>query len=275
MNRIKTSVLACSVVCLGVGCSSDGDVNVGDGTPVNIDKSKLEAYAGSWDGYVEAYTFPSGTDRVRVVLDVNGNGHLQVGDGALAPPPADPDVSYPDALRAYYTQHPPMESPFPNLWDGLDYPVAGARTESERIRFSIDPVAAPGFKQWCELQTSIAYVADVNPTYYTSCPHMGHYQTETGCTYSPDMGQTELPVDCGRLVLCSACACTESSCTISSAPLMVDNVVVAQAYLPLGTYSMPLDAALSDDGHDLVGTFMVHDPTGLTEFVARTIRLKR
>jgi hypothetical protein len=88
---IKQSVLcgAMGLGVLGTGCGSDDSVNMGDGE-IGYDKSSLASYAATWEGYVEAYTFPSGSDKVRVVLDRDGNGHLEVGEGNMAPPATDP-----------------------------------------------------------------------------------------------------------------------------------------------------------------------------------------
>jgi hypothetical protein len=262
MNWIKTSVLACSVVCLGVGCSSDHSVNVGDGTAANVDKSKLESYQGNWDGYVEAYTFPSGTDRVRVTLDANGNGQLRVGDADLLPPPTDPDVPYPPAAGQ---PDPPRVD---QLYDGIGYPIAGARIEAERIRFAVNTAAT--FSQWCGLQNSYAALGSY-PLMYTCLPgggglcpttspdqcvpepsvwddQLGIYYYTCHGTESVDCGQVAC-IDCGKSVCSWACKCAESGCSAN------------------GT-DVPLDAALSPDGHDLVGTILL-------EVGARTIRLKR
>jgi hypothetical protein len=59
------------------------------------------------------------------------------------------------------------------------------------------------------------------------------------------------PVDCGKLICTGLCACTPGGCTVNSQT------------------SIPVDAALSEDGHDLVGTILLADEG------ARTIRLKR
>jgi hypothetical protein len=264
MKKTVISVLACAVAFLGFGCSSDHSVNVGDGVPVAVDKSKLESYEGQWDGYVEAYTFPSGTDRVRVTLDKNGNGQLQVGDGSVAPPPTNPDVGYPDALnrdvvKILTGQIPSTSSSVMQyLWDGIAYPVAGARIESERVRFTLDPASAPVFGQWCVRQTT-TYCYDGPSSQVCHCvsPSAMNYP-DGACGYpSPDDPATRIPVDCGKMELCNdVCACTPTGCTKS------DQIL---------TYSFQFDAALSDDGKELVGTFVLPDYNG----GARTIRLKR
>ena len=62
--------LIAALGAVAFGCASDPDT-IGDGD-ANVDKTQLASYAASWDGYVEAYTFHSGSDRVRLVLDQAG-----------------------------------------------------------------------------------------------------------------------------------------------------------------------------------------------------------
>ena len=227
-----------------LGCSSSPE-NLGDGE-LDVDKSQLGSYAATWDGYIEAYAFQSGTDRVRVTLDANGQGSFRVGDGPLLPPPADPSVGYPAALRdAANSQG--VGAHVDSIFDGIAYPLDDTRIESERIRFSFEPHSA--FTGWCELQTA-TLDPSVTPASYSCAPSAWSYNGAT-CTVS-ETGNFEEPFDCGKLSLCNfGCSCDATSCT-SRKPYS----------------AIELDAALDDTGHNLVGTL-------LTAEGARTLRLKR
>ena len=121
MIQISSLLPHCALVlCAGsiFGCAGE-PAEIGDG-PIQVDKSEFRSYAASWDGYVEAYAFESGSDRVRVVLDESGDGWLQVGEGELVPP-TNPDVGYPEAV-----QRAGQDVVLYRLYDGLKYPVVGA-----------------------------------------------------------------------------------------------------------------------------------------------------
>lgn len=230
-------------VTLALGCSSSPE-NIGDGE-LDVDKAKLESYAASWDGYVEAYHFQSGTDRVHVTLDANGNGSFVVGDGALLAPPTDPNLGYPAALATDVLARGFLDQTS-TLYDGIAYPVVGTRIESERIRLAFDPHSA--FTEWCEMQTP-ALDPNTTPTYYGCAPN-GWNQDQNGCTvFITAVGE---PIDCGKLVICnSGCDCDASSCTSKPSHTLVE-----------------LDAALDDGGHNLVGTLLANGQPW-------TLRLKR
>jgi hypothetical protein len=142
-SRIRTQMPFVVALCAAaLGCASD-PVNIGDGQ--KVDKSELASYAATWDGYVEAHEFQSGSDRVRVMLDEMGNGWLQAGEGDPLPMPTDPTVGWPptaDASVGYVGS---------TIYEGVRYPLADVRIESERIRFSTDSISI--FEPFCELQT--------------------------------------------------------------------------------------------------------------------------
>src|SRR4051812_42637128 len=75
-------------------CASNKPVDLGD-DKTGTTAQGLAAYEGAWDGYVEAYKFPSGSDRVRITLDAEGQGTIEVGDAPAIPPFTDPNVGYP------------------------------------------------------------------------------------------------------------------------------------------------------------------------------------
>lgn len=206
-NQIR-SLCVPFVFALAACSSSGGKVDIGDDKRGTIAQS-LADYAGSWDGYVEAYQFPGGTDRVRVTLDGNGQGTLEVGDGPPFAPPSDPTIGYPDPNDPVFADSITLASyalPRP----GLSYPVHEAVFESGRIRFSIlgsDPIAP-----WCEMQQSYLEVGAI-PEQYSCILGGGYVQSDVGC-FSGDGSLVPRPqLDCGQAKTCAgACDCTATEC---------------------------------------------------------------
>lgn len=218
-------------------CSSADKVDIGENHPAKSGET-LSDYAASWDGYVEAYRFPSGSDRVRITLDGNGHGYLEFGDQPLLAPPTDPDVGYANA----YTGGAPVGF-VASVEEGFRYSALGARVENERIRLSAQNSEL--FKAWCGIQTAFQLTSDADV--YACLPGHGFSFTGQGqCTFDTDSGST--PMDCGKLALCSIpgepCACTAQGCTV--APLA-----------DIDSAPTRLDAALEDGGNSLVGTLVL------------------
>jgi hypothetical protein len=234
------------LVTLALACSSSPQ-NIGDGE-LKVDKAELGSYAATWDGYVEAYAFSSGTDRIHLSLDATGNGSFRVGDGADLPPPTNPDVGYPAALASDPATLGVGDSTR-HVFDGVAYPVANTHVDSERIRLTVDPHSA--FVAWCAMQTP-AIDPGTTPPFY-GCAPSGWSLNGTGECLVGSSDEDLEPIDCGKLVICNfGCVCDASSC--SARP----------SYDPI-----ELDAALDDSGHNLVGTLLLGD------YGVRTLRLKR
>jgi hypothetical protein len=240
-TRFRNTLVAAACFS-ALGCSND-PVNIGDGNQ-EIDKSNLESYAALWDGYVEAHEFRSGSDRVRVSIDESGAGFLQVGDGDALPLPTDPSVGWPPTgatSAEFYVSA--------SLYEGVLYPLGNVRIESERLRFQLQTNDA--FAPFCELQAPV----EQSPGQYGCFPYNGWSPTEHGgCAVILEPGGDDVLVDCAKLFICfDACVCDAMSCT--GRPGL----------------DVPIDAALDDDGDDLVGTIILQD-----EGVGpRTIRLRR
>ncbi len=253
---------ACALVCgLGAACSSDGTANIGDGE-LSVDKNALASYAAEWEGYVEAYTFPSGSDRVRVTLDEAGNGWLRLGDAEEPAPPTNPDVGWPEGFFVL-DQHGQMIRTTWEVLEGLRYPISGAVVEQERIRLTVDTFDP--FRAWCELQTSYPGQQGHDEEYgclSVSGFSAGGAAENNVCVLLEDGEVDWTPIDCVKAHLCSGltCACDETGCTSGDGS------------------SVPLDAALSDDGKSLVGSIALpgrdgpYDEGGDTP---RVVRLKR
>lgn len=225
MMNVRNGIALVGLVALATACSSDSKVDIGDGST----SQGLSAYADSWDGYAEAYQFEDGSDRVRITLDSNGEGHVRLGDTPLlgAPAPGDPAPA----------------------WDapaGTDFAYAiDARLEDERLRFDID--VAQRYAAWCELQTPVPFSAE-HPGVFACSREIGvNVGADGGCS----LIDTHETVDCSSHYACQDwCACTAESCTAALGGPQPD---------PTGPQASPdfiFDGALSADGDELTGTLL-------------------
>jgi hypothetical protein len=250
------AALLCSA-WIPVACSGGGNVNIGNTQAVG---GNLSDYAASWDGYAEAFTFPpsGSSDRVRLNIDANGQGTLQVGDGALLPPATDPTVAYPPGAV-------PDNSFLLN--EGFAYPIYAAQIQENRIQLGINPYDL--FSVWCSLQTSFPFrgtIADGGPvgpdagnagtsTFYNCVQHWPDTSAASGdggslvCSLVNPNGPNEV-IDCSKLLLCGewqVCQCAATGCV--------------QTPVPAGTtapeFHTELDAALDSTGSSLVGTLVI------------------
>ena len=233
------------------------------GSAVDGGATSVLAFAGSWDGYAEAYTFePDGSDRVRLTITTNGQGSLEVGNAALLPPPTDPNVGYPpggsDAGLGFLL--PPDTS---QLTEGFLYPLYATQAQGDRIQLGANPEDL--YAAWCALQTpyvsyETAFSHDAGYTSvvpgivdggtveasYRCLPNEGSMSGPNGCALlGPDGGST--PVNCGKLSLCgfgAVCTCSASGCVSQQVPpgTLVSN------------YPVELDAMLDSTGRTLTGT---------------------
>ncbi|HVT07049.1 MAG TPA: hypothetical protein VHO67_06310 [Polyangia bacterium] len=265
-----------------LGCSSGGNVNIGDTQSLG---GKLSDYAAQWDGYAEAYTFqPSNSDHIHLVLDAQGNGTLQVGNDPLLPAPTNPDVGYPPGAPAEKASF----ATDSGLLGGVLYPVYAAQVEAGRIQFGLKPLDYYG--AWCALQTPYHVLSGYHsnsgavsglggffggtdagwvPDYgYFCIPGASGGESGTSdnpqCTVdeqSLDGSVTTTPVDCGKFYLCETrvCACTATSCIAS--PTVPDGTS------PAG-YPAELDGALDSSGKALTGTLNIKG-TRITVHLAR------
>ena len=237
--RLREIVPIAAVLAL-TACSESVPV-----TDLGRTGAALSDYAASWDGYVEAWQFASGSDRVRVVLDAAGQGTLELGDQPLFAPPTDPNVGYPPGVEWSLPGNlPPIE--------GFQYPVQEARVEARRLRLDADPNDI--VKAWCQMQTPVLDEGIPQQPTYACVPNWGYEQTGTGCAQVNPQTNEHVPVDCVKLGLCMLpgdCECTATGCDVrASSP-------------------MQLDAALQGDGNDLAGTLALDPGTRLNVHLTR------
>jgi hypothetical protein len=224
------------VVCVGLatGCSSDSNVDIGDGQA----EQGLSAYAHSWDGYAEAYQFFDGSDRVRLTLDAEGKGTIRVGDAALLPEPKPGDAA-------------PSDSPSP----ATDFVFAvTARLEGSRLRFDLNEWQR--YDTWCRLQTPVAYSPE-HPGVYSCIPFPISLASRPGGGCVAQDG-SEYPLPCPSYSACgSYCECSATSCEAS------DNPVSVQLFGPSAAVpSSSFDGVLSADHAELTGTLFQQGGSG-------------
>ena len=244
-----------SIVCAAgsLACSGAEPVNIGEDTPVRTGEF-LSDYAASWDGYVEAYQFDSGSDRLRITLDSAGVGHVEFGEMPELPPPTDPDVGWgpkvgdPDASRSDYANE---------LAEGYRYSARAVTVEDSRLRLAVHVPELYG--PWCELQTPVADETNDGITVYSCVPNVGVLTMRKTNECFLHLPEGDEAVDCDKLDLCRSrvCNCDAEGCGAVPPP--------SESSEDFGTH---LDGALQDEGDSLVGTL-------LTQGERLTVRLTR
>lgn len=160
-----------------------------------------------WTGYVEAFTFPSGSDAVRIVFDsapagtTSTSGVVIFGEGTPPPPATDPNVGYPPGVRSL-----PVV-----LVEGMPYPFTDASVSASRIQLTAD--ASVVYERWCELQYPVPLAPGA--TSYGCLPNAGGFTVDGQCGYVDPATDTMHYVDCGRARLCAIggpCVCDASEC---------------------------------------------------------------
>jgi hypothetical protein len=227
MNARLTGVIASLTVF--AACAGDDSVDLGNG-PIERATIELVEFSGSWDGYAEGYRFRDGSDRVRLMIDANGNGVLEVGDSAPRPVPA-ANSGYDPATTSLEDVNP-----------GFSYPITGANVANNRLQAGSDHLRF--FEDYCEqlapVATSGGFACRPDESYVTN--------GDGTCT----LVASGSPVSCELLYCDSTCACDAQSCRVKTR----EEAVGRASTSPDGK-SIHLDAALEDSGQKLVGTLVL------------------
>lgn len=237
--------LISSASLLALACSAD-PVDLGDGR-LGVDRSALESYAAVWEGYAEAYNFYTGSDRVRLSLDEQGNGTMTFGDAEPIPVPTDPRDPFP--FQRFGEGYDSVQVPTPI--EGYDYVVRAGLVEDERLRLAFP--ARQIFDTACEIQTPVRVTIDppyglnadgtpreLPPVYAClDTYNSGYFPTPDGCTNA-----MREPVPCNQILLCMTfCKCTETECSANQDAFD-------------GPPQLRFDAALDSEGERLEGTLV-------------------
>jgi hypothetical protein len=200
-------ILIAAGALASLACSSGDPVNIGENEPGKTGE-QLSDYAATWDGYAEGYNFASGSDRVRLVLDENGEGYLEVGEAPLFAPATDPDVPYPVELA-----EPPLHG-YHGLTEGFRYTARFAKVEGARMQVGF--VGLELYTSWCELQTP--YPSTLGVGGYACLPNGPMKVVDGACILTREDDGTTMEVDCYKLDMCGLgflCSCSADSCGVS------------------------------------------------------------
>jgi hypothetical protein len=231
---IHRSVLLCALGLLAA-CSNGTPVNIGDDRVGSLGEN-LTDYAGSWDGYAEVFRFDDGSDRIRLMLDDDGSGVLEVGESEALPEP-DPDHVYPPNAPDVPFGSWSMSGPrLDTLVSGFSYPIDGASVASRRIR--IATTTQEIYREWCGRQTSYL-TQDSEPDHYACQPWTVYAYTDGVCRVGWTDDSEGMEIECGKLTCLEACNCSESGCGIHE---MAD---------------VQLDATLQAGGEELRGSLLI------------------
>lgn len=218
---MSTRHLTCISLAITIaGCGGHTlDIGSTDGGPGS---SNLREDAGAnslagpmWNGTLENAQLSNGSNRLTMTLSVASNGvatgTLLLGDGALLPPPTDPDVGYP----------PGAQFPFPGgplgLFEGFAYTMLDGNLSGSELTFRVAEVEL--WTQWCSLQTPVRAMRDLDGGWEYRCvSSFGANLVSTDCSTTDPSTMQRMPVDCGKAGLCDnyTCDCSASSCRVSS-----------------------------------------------------------
>jgi hypothetical protein len=167
-----------------------------------------------WTGYIESWSLPSGSDRVRIVFDsapATGprTGIVVFGEAAGPPPATDPNVGYPVGARLDFGTP---------IVEGFEYHFDDGIVEPSRIRLAAH--LGELYSTWCALQYPVPY--DETGESFGCLPNSATISGDM-CAYQPFGMGDFIAIDCGRLALCqygAACACTASECVAAGGGLV-------------------------------------------------------
>ena len=222
MWKAAVSVLGFAV------CGCSGDVDGGGGgnsSPVGV-----------WAGYIEAYSFPSGSDGLEITIasvdQATGamTGSVRLGEGLPPAPATDGDVGYPAGFK--FNQYPWLSH------EGFAYTLVDATLTDARFRATF--VTNELWSGWCALQTP--YPMGDSPEHGYNClPNWGYMGSDSGCSQPDPMTGQQVPVDCDKLFLCEkrrVCSCDANQC-VSSAQDIVTLDVAIDGSIADGTIDVP------------------------------------
>jgi len=199
-----------------------GAASVDGGTGTSAEAGPLGP-SESWTGYVEQYSFPSGSDVIKLTFSTDDHGAvvgaIVLGQGTPPAPATNPDVGYPpDFLHAAQT----MSIDGIYISEGYAYPFDRGTFDGQRLQFKAD--LAQLWSGWCALQVSPA--AGYGPCFMILSGQGGSIVSAdlSMCTVTNPFGPGPmLQPDCGEWLLCqgddrsrSVCSCTASGCAANS-----------------------------------------------------------
>lgn len=198
---MKVGLLA-GVVLISSACSG-GEVDIGDEANSTAGNgSKLSKFAGSWDGQIDLWQADSGSNRVRIELDAEGQGSVRFGDL--------PIQSASDHPYANDQSFPNSDLPSNDPIETAIYPVHEPVVDAGTLEFFVE--LGDLFDAFCAAQVNVTPKCD-NPDL------VGVRQdTPDECILKlrdPDDNYSEVEVPCPRAYICyrfRSCVCSEDAC---------------------------------------------------------------
>jgi hypothetical protein len=228
-----------NVCCASGVCASDGD-SCGEATLALAAEN-----AGTWTGYLENYNLPSGSDALKIALDVSGgvvSGTFVMGTVAPPPPPTDITTPWPPGSPPIVTFADVTASNFPipdqGIVEGFAYEARDIAWENLRLKFKV--ALGDAWRPLCDLYAANPITVAGQPVV---CPTSWGWERGVGCT----VGQTVLSdADCQHvLIACTStfqprCVCSETTCTPFAGDLSVD--VALHDHRGDGSVAGPIEA---------------------------------
>ena len=233
---VMLAACAGHVVDLGGSPAAGGSDAVGE-TESGSGSSGGSPLDGTWTGYFESYTLPSGSDVLSMTFagaPGSVTGTVKFGTKAAPPPPTDPNVGYPPGLGDN------MQPLVGFQGEGFVFTASGITLEAPRLQLGVG--SDEEWSAWCALVSSYGQEPDGGGPTYGCLPNWGCSSGNGSCSQpNPSTNQT-VPVDCGKMFLClgggcggigPVCQCTATSCGVD-----------------LSTADITFDMQLADDHLD-------------------------
>jgi len=175
------------------------------GPGADAQKSGTPGALATWTGYVENFSFGSGSDRIQLAFASDSAGQVSgtvtLGDGTAPPPATDPAVGYPPGMNTKILMP-------ASYLEGSTFTIKTGSLQSNRLRFSIDAVEL--WAGWCALQAPPSDGSDI------CVPNWGGESNadQTVCILHGPAGES-LPIDCVKWNLCfmsRVCKCSAAGC---------------------------------------------------------------
>ena len=207
MQLLQVGLWAGVLALTAVGCSG-GQADIGDeGSGGNegdgSNGSKLSAFAGSYDGEIELWEADSGSSRIRIELDEDGNGTVRFGDRPIQ---SAPDHPFPDDASLLREGDSSSGRPLETAL----YPVREPSLDDGTLELFVE--MGDLFAPFCEAQASVT-----PPCALTNYGYSTDSEANECFVSIPDEDDVnvETQVSCTRGKICYemvACACDASTC---------------------------------------------------------------
>lgn len=191
-------------------CCDSGNCAPDQTSCAATDAARFAEVAGVWDGHCEDFTFPSGSDAIKITLSAPPGATPAATIVWGAPqvrPPIDPEVGWPAEAPADLI---PLRSGF----EGFPYEAQALRWEASRLKFTLSRWSP--WLPWCEAQTP--YPSETRGHACVAAePLTNEPDADGNCLVSTT---PPTPVPCGKAFpLCygtpPVCTCDASGCGLT------------------------------------------------------------